>query len=603
MSNTDNPTLAAAMILGEVASTGLARGSAVLCDCARRSTAIPRREVSEAEAPTEMERFDAAVVAAEGDLLAVQNRVRRSLGEDEAEVFEVQILLMRDVELRDAVRALCFDKRMNVEAAVDEAIKQLSALFASLEDPYFRERASDLHDVGRRLLDQLAQGGAPISPALPDGCVVVTGDLLASVVPQLEGRGVRALIVERGGLTTHATILARSLGIPMLVHVANASERIRSGDQVIVDALAGRIFVNPEAAIVDKYAQLQVDLQVHRSALKDLVELPAITLDGCAIKLAANVGQTADAVAAASVKAEGVGLYRTEFVFMVQNRFPSEDEQYKFYRSTAEHLQPGETVIRVLDVGSDKPLNYFPLPPEGNPALGCRGMRLLFANPTILHSQLRAILRLSASHPVAILLPMIDGLDELRAAKAVIEQAKGDLAAAGQSFNPGIRIGAMIETPSAAMLIAQLADEVDFFSVGSNDLVQFLLAADRISEQMVSTYDPLHPAVIQVLARLVRTATRKGKPISLCGEIASDPVYTKLLIGLGFRSLSVSPGRLLDIKHAIRSTHLCDAEDLARRVLQLSSTSDIRALVLDDWHRRSPVPSPPVESPTSARPS
>lgn len=231
MNNSDNPTLAAAMILGQVASTGLARGPAMLCDCARRSTAIPRREVSEAEARMEMDRFDAAVVAAEGELLAIQDRVRRTLGEDEAEVFEVQILLMRDVELRDAVRALCFDKRMNVEAAVDEAIKQLSVLFASLEDAYFRERASDLHDVGRRLLDQLAQGGQPISPALPDGCVVVTSDLLVSVVAQLEGRSVGALIVEKGGLTTHATILARSLGIPMLVHVANACERLRTDSQ------------------------------------------------------------------------------------------------------------------------------------------------------------------------------------------------------------------------------------------------------------------------------------------------------------------------------------------------------------------------------------
>jgi len=330
-----------------------------------------------------------------------------------------------------------------------------------------------------------------------------------------------------------------------------------------------------------------------------LVGLPTVTHDGVEIKLCANIGQTADALAAANVKADGVGLYRTEFVFLVQDHFPSEDEQYQFYRATAEHLQPAQTVIRVLDVGSDKPLSYFPLPPEANPAMGFRGIRLLLAHPGLLHTQLRAILRLSATHSVAILLPMIDGIDDLRAAKAAIDHAKAQVVAAGQSFDPLIPVGAMIETPSAAILIEQLADEVDFFSVGSNDLVQFLLAADRIRGEMKSTYDPLHPAVLRVLATLARVARRKGTPISLCGEIANDPSYTNLLIGLGFRSFSVSPGRLLDIKHAIRSTDVQQAEKLAGQVLSVHSTRDIRALVQDDWNRRRPVSSLEFDPPTS----
>ena len=599
MNSSDNTPPAQLMLVGEVASSGLARGPALLCDCARTQTAVPLRQVSEAEVPAEVERFDAAVVAAEGKLLEVQESVRRTLGKDEAEIFEAQILLLRDVQLRDAVRALCLEKRMNVEAAVEAAIKQLMELFGRLEDPYFRERAADLYDVGRRLLDHLAEDGLPDVPAVHEGCVIVTSEILASVVARLEGQGVRGLIVEKGGLTAHATILARSLDIPMLVQVADATRKIRAGDLVLVDALAGRAFINPQARVLRKYDQLEADLQAHQGVLKSLVGLPSVTRDGVEIRICANIGQTADALAAANVKADGAGLYRTEFAFFVQDHFPSEDEQYQFYRATAEHLQPAETVIRVLDIGSDKPLSYFPLPREANPAMGCRGTRLLLAHPTLLHTQLRAILRLSASHPVAILLPMIDGIDELRAAKAAIESAKAELAAVGESFNQSIAVGAMIETPSAAILVGQLADEVDFFSVGTNDLVQFLLAADRIRGEMGSTYDPLHPAVVQVLANLAAVARRKGKPISLCGEIASDPAYTKLLIGLGFRSFSVSIGRLLEIKHAIRSTDVQQAEKLAEQVLLLCSTRDIKLRVLDDWNRCRPVSPPEIGAPTS----
>lgn len=597
MINTHSMQPASLMLLGNVASSGLARGRALLCDCAHQPTRVQRRQVSEAEVQTEIERFDAAVTATEGTLLEVREKARRTIGKEEAEIFAAQILLLRDVQLRDTVCELCLGKRLNVEAALDEAIKSLTLLFASLEDPYFRERAADLQDVGQRLLNHLAHGAQPATPVFEDGCVLVSSELLASVVAQFDGdHGVRGLIVEQGGVTAHASIIARSLGIPMLVQARDATEKIRTDDLVIVDALAGRAFINPQPEILRKYDRLEVDLQAHKSALKELIDLPAATLDGVQIKLRANIGQTADAVAAANVKADGAGLYRTEFVFQVQDHFPSEDEQYQFYRASAEHLRPGETVIRVLDVGSDKPLPYFRLPREANPALGFRGMRLLLAHPTVMHDQLRAILRLSASHPVAILLPMIDGLDELRAAKAAIETAKGQLAAMGKTFNPAIPVGAMIETPSAAILVEHLADELDFFSVGTNDLVQFLLAADRVGGQMPSTYEPLHPAVIRVLAMLATAARSKGKPISLCGEIASDPAFTKLLIGLGFRSFSVTPGRLLEIKHAIRSILLPDAERLARQVLSLRAASDLRVLVQDDWARRRPVSSPDLDT-------
>lgn len=585
------------MILGEVASSGLARGRALLCDCAIQ-WAVPRRQIDEAETESEFERFDAAVIAVEQKLKNVQADVRRALGNAEAEIFETQILLARDPGLLKSVRDSCVAKRINVEAALEDAIQRLAAKFEQLEDAYFRERSVDLREVGKRLLDHLASQSPSGIPNDPEGCVLVTSELFSSAVAQLEGRGVRGLIVERGGLTAHATILARALGIPMLVKVPQATEKISAGDLLIVDALAGRAFINPKPDILHAYDQLDADLQAHQNALNDLVDLPAMTVDGVEIKLSANIGQTADAVTAARVKADGAGLYRTEFVFLAQDHFPSEEEQHHFYRATAEQLKPGETVIRVLDAGSDKPLAYFPLPREANPALGCRGIRLLLAHPEILRTQLRAILRLSATHRVSILLPMIRGLDELRAAKAAIESVKQELTAAGESFNPDLPVGAMIETPSAAILIAPLADEADFLSVGTNDLVQYLLAADRISGEADSAYEPLHPAVLQTLASLATTARSKDTPISLCGEIASDPVYTALLLGLGFRRFSVSPGRLLEIKHAIRSIDSTAASDFAAGILSMSSEQDIRARVRDDWSRRRPVSSPDLPSAT-----
>lgn len=565
----------AAMMLGEVASTGVAQGPALVCSCAERA-ATPRRTIGETEAQAEMEKFDAAVSAAEKNLSDLQRQVRRNLGKEEAAIFEAQILLLRDCALREEVGARCLAGKINVEAAVDEAIEHLTSSFVRLPDPYFRERAADLRDVGRRLLDVLAKSAPQGIPGLSDGSVIVASELLPSVAAQLDGRKIRGLIVENGGQTAHATILARAFGIPLLIRVPDATKLIRTGDRLIVDGLAGRVFVNPAPEILREYDQLEADLHAHQTALKDLIELPAVTRDGVAIKLCANIGKSADAAAAAALNADGIGLYRTEFAFLVQNHLPSEDEQFKIYRAAAERTKPRETVVRLLDIGSDKLLSYFPLPLEANPSLGCRGTRLLLAHPEILRAQARAILRLSATHPVSILLPMIGGMEDLLAVKAAIESAKAELTAERQPFNPRIRIGAMIETPSAAILVGCLAREVDFFSIGTNDLVQYLLTADRASGETTSHYEPLHPAVLQVLASLAAAAKAKGKSISVCGEIAGNPAYTRLLLGLGFRSLSVNPGEILEIRSAIRSTSLQEAAELAGRILRLDKIRDIK---------------------------
>lgn len=564
------------MVFGEVASPGIARGPAFVCSCSG-DLAVPRRTIDASETAKEMARFDVAISEAEQDLLELQEKVQKQLGKQEAGIFQAHMLMLHDSLLREKVSDLCLTNKMNVEAALDEAIVALTSWFARQENPYFRERAADVRDVGKRLLDVLAKDQRPRAPNVPDGSVIVTSELLPSAIVQLDRQTICGIIVEKGGQTAHATILARARRIPLLIHVPDATKTIRTGDPLIVDGLAGRVFIHPTPDIRREYDRLEADLQAHRTALKGLIDLPAVTQDGVVIKLCANIGKIGDAVAAATLNADGVGLYRTEFVFLVQDHLPSEQEQYQIYRATADRLKPREVVIRALDIGNDKLLSYFPLPREVNPSLGCRGTRLLLANPEILHAQLRAILRLSATHPVSILFPMIGGMEELLAAKAVIESVKASLTVEHQPFNPRIPVGAMIETPAAAIMTGRLAREVDFFSVGTNDLVQYLLTTDRTSSEMTSYYEPFHPAILQVLASVVGVANAKGKSISICGEIAGNPACTQLLLGLGFRNLSVSPGEILEIKNAIRSTNLSQAEDFARGVLELDTIQEIKA--------------------------
>ena len=306
------------------------------------------------------------------------------------------------------------------------------------------------------------------------------------------------------------------------------------------------------------------------------VALPAVTSDGVAIKISANIGKSADAEAASRFQAEGIGLYRTEFIFLVQDQFPTEEEQYQFYRTVAEHLAPHEVVVRVLDIGGDKMLPDFPLPAEANPSLGCRGIRLLLKHPQILKAQLRAILRVSAVHSVSILLPMICSVGEVVEARKILEAVKTDLRTEMEPFNPKIRVGAMIETPAAAILTRQLAAEVDFFSIGTNDLIQYLLATDRTSAEVAGFYEPLHPAILQVLHLVLETARVEGKSISICGEMAGNPAYTELLLGLGARSFSLTPGEIPEIKTVIRAVNSQEAETLVKGLLELKTIEAIK---------------------------
>src|ERR1035437_6309903 len=441
-----NAPLSSTMIFGEVAAAGAASGPAFVCACAV-PVLIPRRTIGEDDVPKEMERFDAAVSEAAQNLLDVQQGIERQVGSPAAAIFAAHGMVLHDETFRTEIAAVCLTEKVNVEVAVEKVIDKVTATFERMENLHFRARTADFRDVGNRLLNILAGGGEGTIPALPEGSIIVTSEILPSLITQLEHKAIRGLILERGGQTAHAIILARSLGIPAIIHVQDATQRIQTGDRLIVDGVAGRVFVNPSRSIIEEYDKLKEHLKAHRHALEGIIKQPALTLDGVEIKLRLNAGKAADALAVTALNADGIGLYRTEFVFLVQDRFPSEEEQYQMYRAAADRAKPRETVIRVLDLGSDKLLPYFPRSHEDNPSLGRRGIRLLLEHPEVLRTQLRAVLRLSATHPVSVLFSMIGDVEELLAAKAALENAKAELVVEGQACNRRILVGAMIETP------------------------------------------------------------------------------------------------------------------------------------------------------------
>lgn len=564
-----------AMILGIPASSGLARGPAFLCHC-DEMVAVPRRSVEEADLPSEMERFEAALRATEDELKTLEGQIRHRLDGPEAAIFAAQAEMLRDPMFRKEVAERSVRGRVNIEAAVSDAAEKLSAAFGQIDDAIFRERAADVRDIARRVLGHLLQRTDNPVEGLAPGGIIIARELLPSLAATLERAQVGGLVVEQGAATAHAVILARSMGIPTVIHADGITAKARMGDQLIVDGLSGRVFINPSAEVRKEYEQLRADLDVRRQALTELVDRPAVTTDGMAIKLSANVGKVADAMVAAACGADGIGLYRTEFAFFAHAQFPSEEQQYQVYRSAAEHVA-GRVVLRILDVGSDKLLPYFPLPTETNPSLGRRGTRLLLGHPEILRTQLHAMLRLSATHAVSLLFPMIGGVEEFRAARAAVEETKACLQVEGVAFDPAIPVGAMIETPSAAITVRWIAREADFLSVGTNDLVQYLLATDRTSSAMAGYYEPLHPAVIQSLKSIFEAAEKEAKTVSLCGEIAGNPAYTALLLGLGVRCFSVAPGELLEIKRRVRSISSTEAERLATRALAAGTIAEVKA--------------------------
>jgi len=542
-------------------------------------SAVPQRSIRPSEVDGERQRLDAAIVRAQAELLGLEVEVRDGIGENQANIFGAQRLILGDASWRARALRAVEEKRINVEAAVSSIFEEYARSLEIAADGYLRARAADFIDVGRRVVAALAAGAGGGCPEIPPGSIVVSDELMPSVTARLQLDEVRAFVTVRGNKFSHSSILARSLGTPAVAGVASALAQIKTGDRLIVDGLAGTVFVNPDASIEREYDRLASELRSAREELRYLVDLSAVTLDGTTLSLLANANKLSDTEAALLNNAEGIGLYRTEFGFSVRSAFPSEDEQLDFVERVAERMRPRKTVFRLVDLGGDKVLPYFPLPPSRNPSLAERGIRLLLRHLDVLKTQLRAFLRASARYPISVLLPGVIGIEDVRQVRQVVQQIQGELSAEGKSFNPAVPIGAMIEVPSAALMTRTLAKEVDFLSLGTNDLVQYVLAADREDETTAPYYQPLHPAVLRLIRSVVEDARSAGRDLSICGEMAGDPLHTELLLGLGLREVSVAPGQMLQVKDAIRRTHLDEARQLAKAALELGSAAEVEALL------------------------
>jgi phosphoenolpyruvate-protein phosphotransferase (PTS system enzyme I) len=568
-------------------STGVCRGKILVIDRARPS--IGKRQLPNGELAEEVNRLEKALVQTRQQLLEVQRRVSEGMGAEEGGIFDAHLLVLEDRTLLDEVVRIIQEQKVNAEFAFHTVAERYAATLAAIEDDYLRERASDMRDVSSRVLNNLLGLEEDVDLRhLKEPCIIISHDLTPSNTAQLDKRNVLGFGTDVGSKTSHTAIMARSLRIPAVVGLQDASKRLTTGQYALLDGINGVIVVNPTDQTLFEYGQLvrrQLSLQ---EKLRDVVLKPAVTLDGHRIFLAANIETPEDAPLVKANGAEGVGLFRTEYLFLNRERLPSEEQQYVAYREAAQALKPLPVVLRTLDLGGDKFMAHLPVPSELNPSLGWRAIRFCLQERDIFREQLRAILRASAEGNLKMMFPMISGLEELNQATALVEEYKAELRQENLAFDENLEIGAMIETPSAVIVADSLAKRLKFFSIGTNDLIQYSLAVDRMNEKIAHLYEPTHPAIVRLIQMTVAAAHQRQIPVSVCGEMASDPVLAPLLIGLGVDELSVAPPLVSAVKFLIRRLKLSEAKELAEFALQCESASDILAKCQELAHHVAP---------------
>jgi phosphotransferase system enzyme I (PtsP) len=526
----------------------------------------------------ELARFHAAVDQSVEEVERLKERVQGSFPEIDAALFDTQRLMLTDESFRARVEGE-ITAGASAETALERVVNAMMEEFSRLEDAYMRERAFDIKDIGQRALRNLL-GVAERDRSFASAVVLVAPELTLSDILLIEPEQLKGFVMGVGGATSHASILAKSLEIPTVVGVERLDE-IREGDHLIVDGNAGTIYVHPSAEVLREYGRLKDEYAAFNRELDSLRAQPAVTRDGCRVMLGANIGLLGDLPLAHRHGADRVGLYRTEIAFLSHREFLSEPEQVTLYERVVEAAQGLPLTVRTLDLGADKYPPYLKVPQEANPFLGWRSIRVSLELASVFKTQLRAILRASATGALRIMLPMISSLEELRRSKELLEEAKYELRREGYAFDEAVQLGMMVEVPSAVQLADRFIDEVDFFSIGTNDLIQYLLAVDRNNRKVASLYEPLHPAVLRAVASVVRVANEAGKPVSLCGEMAADPVCTLVLIGMGLRDLSMSAFFIPVIKRLVRSVDITAAERVTAQALDLATVKEVKRHVFE----------------------
>ncbi len=547
---------------GVAASPGVCRGTVlVLKD--NDPTPGPR-EIPESAVPREIERLEQAIVVIRGEIQELQRRLAEELGTRDASIFEVHLLILEDPALLGECLRRIREMRLSAEAAFQDVAREYIDSLSAFADPYLRERAVDIRDVMQRVVNHLvgktSSGGPPV---LNEPVIIITRDLTPSVTAQLDRTKVLGFATDVGSLTSHTAILARSLKIPAVVGLHEISSRVVSGQQVLLDGHTGSVFINPTDQTLFEYGQLTRRRLQFEERLREIRDLPAVTPDGTRIIVSANLELADDAPVVREVGAEGVGLFRTEYLFLAGSSAPGEEEQFQAYRAVAETVKPDGVIIRTLDIGGDKFAPYLRMPHEVNPFLGWRAIRFCLNQRDMFRTQLRAILRASAHGNVRLMYPMISCVEELIEANALLAECKQALSAEGHAFAERLEVGAMIEIPSAVLIADSLAPHVDFFSIGTNDLIQYTLAIDRLNDRIAHLYQPTHPAVLRMIRLTVEAARRRGIWVGVCGEMAGDPMLVPLLIGLGVNELSAAPASVPRIKHVIRRCRIEEARQFA----------------------------------------
>jgi phosphotransferase system enzyme I (PtsI) len=555
-------------------SAGIAQGKVFVLS--REKSAIPRYDVPEAELPQQIQRFHQALVLTRQQIIEVQAKVSQALNAKDAAIFDAHLLVLEDPMLVESVTNSINENKINVEAAFQEFSDKYASELAAIDDAYLRERVADMRDVTSRIMANLT--GHRHHEALQDlrePCILVAEDLSPSEVAAIDRKVVLGFATDVGSKTSHAAIMARSLQVPAVVALKDASHKIKSGGHALLDGYTGSIIVNPTDQTRFQYGQMLRRQASIEDKLREIKDLPAITFDGNKVILSANIEKASDSEAVKQFGAEGVGLFRTEYLFINRDSLPSEEEQYQSYHCIASELKPDPVIIRTLDLGGDKFLSHLQIPPEMNPFLGWRAIRFCLEERDIFRAQLRAILRASAAGNVKIMYPMISCYAELEQANALLEECKEQLRKANVPFDENIEVGAMIEIPSAAVAADTLASRVKFFSLGTNDLIQYSLAVDRLNERIAHLYEPTHPAVLRLIKMTVDAAAKRGIWCGVCGEMAGDPILTPLLLGLGVNELSIAPAVLPRVKFLIRRLKMNEAKELADFALQCESGKEI----------------------------
>jgi phosphotransferase system enzyme I (PtsI) len=564
------------MYLGTAASPGIALGRVLII--ANEGLEIARRPIESPDA--EIRRFHDALMRAKSDLELVHAKALKDLGQDKAEIFEAHLLLMDDPEVRERTEQKIRDEGVNAEYAYQEVTAEFVATMEKMKNAYMRERAADVRDVSLRVLRVLMNREYVDLANIPDGTILVARDLTPSDTAMMNKKAVRGFVTDVGGRTSHTAIIARTLEIPAVVGLKDLTEKAVNGDFIAINGDSGEVVLNPDEDTLSKFKKIRDEQLAIKQSLEEFRGRPTVSRDGRRVELGANIGTPKDIEVLLRSDAEGVGLFRTEFIYMNRSSLPDETEQFEAYRAVLQAMGEKPVIIRTLDIGGDKNLPYLKLGRELNPFLGYRAIRVCLDQPEVFKTQLRALLRASVYGNLKIMFPMISSLEELMAAKKILSEVRSDLERESVPSAENVEVGIMIEVPSAAMIADVLAKRVDFFSIGTNDLIQYMCAVDRMNEKIHALYSPYNPGVLRMIKHVIDRAHDAGIWCGMCGEVAGDPALVPLLLGMGLDEFSMSPGSVLPVRKLIGGLSVTETQELWRTVATLGTAEEIRAVTV-----------------------